>query len=42
MRTAYTISVDARHGVTTGISAADRAHTVRRMRIAGCPATTDR
>ncbi|HWL95891.1 MAG TPA: bifunctional 3,4-dihydroxy-2-butanone-4-phosphate synthase/GTP cyclohydrolase II [Nocardioidaceae bacterium] len=29
MRTAYTISVDARHGVTTGISAADRAHTVR-------------
>ena len=29
MRTAYTISVDARDGVTTGISAADRAHTVR-------------
>jgi 3,4-dihydroxy 2-butanone 4-phosphate synthase / GTP cyclohydrolase II len=29
MRTAYTISVDARHGITTGISAADRAHTVR-------------
>jgi 3,4-dihydroxy 2-butanone 4-phosphate synthase / GTP cyclohydrolase II len=29
MRTAYTISVDARNGVTTGISAADRAHTVR-------------
>ena len=29
MRTAYTISADARHGVTTGISAADRAHTVR-------------
>ncbi|MGZ4436706.1 MAG: bifunctional 3,4-dihydroxy-2-butanone-4-phosphate synthase/GTP cyclohydrolase II [Nocardioidaceae bacterium] len=28
-RTAYTISVDARDGVTTGISAADRAHTVR-------------
>lgn len=26
--TAYTISVDARHGVTTGISAADRAHTL--------------
>src|SRR5215469_15560610 len=25
MRTAYTISVDARDGVTTGISAADRA-----------------
>ena len=29
LRTAYTISVDARDGVTTGISAADRAHTVR-------------
>ncbi len=28
-RTAYTVSVDARDGVTTGISAADRAHTVR-------------
>ena len=28
-RTAYTISVDARDGVTTGISAADRAHTAR-------------
>jgi 3,4-dihydroxy 2-butanone 4-phosphate synthase / GTP cyclohydrolase II len=29
LRTAYTISVDARDGVTTGISARDRAHTVR-------------
>ncbi len=29
MRTAYTISVDARNGITTGISAADRARTVR-------------
>ncbi len=29
MRTAYTISVDARDGVTTGISAADRSHTAR-------------
>ena len=29
MRTAYTISVDAAHGVTTGISAADRARTIR-------------
>ncbi len=28
-RTAYTISVDARDGVSTGISAADRSHTVR-------------
>jgi len=27
--TAFTISVEARHGVTTGISAADRAHTIR-------------
>jgi 3,4-dihydroxy 2-butanone 4-phosphate synthase/GTP cyclohydrolase II len=29
MRTAFTISVDARDGITTGISAADRARTVR-------------
>ena len=29
MRTQFTISVDARDGVTTGISAADRAHTAR-------------
>ena len=29
MRTAYTVSTDAREGVTTGISAADRAHTIR-------------
>jgi 3,4-dihydroxy 2-butanone 4-phosphate synthase / GTP cyclohydrolase II len=28
-RTAYTVTVDAAHGVTTGISAADRAHTLR-------------
>jgi 3,4-dihydroxy 2-butanone 4-phosphate synthase/GTP cyclohydrolase II len=27
--TAYSVSVDARHGIHTGISAADRAHTVR-------------
>ncbi|MGL5809857.1 MAG: bifunctional 3,4-dihydroxy-2-butanone-4-phosphate synthase/GTP cyclohydrolase II [Nocardioides sp.] len=31
MRTAYTISVDARDGVTTGISAADRTRTVRTL-----------
>ncbi|MFD9946121.1 bifunctional 3,4-dihydroxy-2-butanone-4-phosphate synthase/GTP cyclohydrolase II [Nonomuraea sp. NPDC059023] len=31
MRTAYTISVDARDGVTTGISAADRAKTIRAL-----------
>jgi 3,4-dihydroxy 2-butanone 4-phosphate synthase/GTP cyclohydrolase II len=29
MQTAFTISVDAREGVTTGISAADRAHTIQ-------------
>jgi 3,4-dihydroxy 2-butanone 4-phosphate synthase/GTP cyclohydrolase II len=29
MRTQYTLSVDARDGVTTGISAADRSHTAR-------------
>ncbi|MHB1490113.1 MAG: 3,4-dihydroxy-2-butanone-4-phosphate synthase [Cellulomonas sp.] len=28
-RTAYTVTVDAAHGVTTGISAADRAFTLR-------------
>jgi 3,4-dihydroxy 2-butanone 4-phosphate synthase/GTP cyclohydrolase II len=28
MTTAFTVSVDARSGVTTGISAADRAHTI--------------
>jgi 3,4-dihydroxy 2-butanone 4-phosphate synthase/GTP cyclohydrolase II len=30
-QTAYTVSVDARNGVTTGISAAARAHTVRAL-----------
>ena len=29
LRTAYTVTVDAAAGVTTGISAADRAHTIR-------------
>jgi 3,4-dihydroxy 2-butanone 4-phosphate synthase/GTP cyclohydrolase II len=28
-QTAYSVSVDARDGVTTGISAADRAHTIK-------------
>jgi 3,4-dihydroxy 2-butanone 4-phosphate synthase/GTP cyclohydrolase II len=27
--TAFTVSIDARHGITTGISARERAHTVR-------------
>jgi 3,4-dihydroxy 2-butanone 4-phosphate synthase/GTP cyclohydrolase II len=31
MGTAFTISVDARHGITTGISAADRAKTIRTL-----------
>ncbi|MBO0787088.1 MAG: bifunctional 3,4-dihydroxy-2-butanone-4-phosphate synthase/GTP cyclohydrolase II, partial [Actinobacteria bacterium] len=31
MRTAFTVSVDARDGVTTGISAADRARTARML-----------
>src|SRR5580693_3079621 len=37
MGTAFTVSVDARAGVTTGISAADRATTIRLM---ADPATT--
>jgi 3,4-dihydroxy 2-butanone 4-phosphate synthase / GTP cyclohydrolase II len=35
--TAYTVSVDARAGVSTGISAADRAHT---LGLLGDPSTT--
>ena len=31
LRTAYTVTVDAAEGVTTGISAADRTHTVRTL-----------
>src|SRR5580693_5201433 len=34
--TAFTVSIEARRGVTTGISAADRAHTTR---LATSPAT---
>ncbi|MEN8126858.1 MAG: bifunctional 3,4-dihydroxy-2-butanone-4-phosphate synthase/GTP cyclohydrolase II [Planctomycetota bacterium] len=29
LSTAFTVTIDAREGVTTGISAADRAHTIR-------------
>jgi 3,4-dihydroxy 2-butanone 4-phosphate synthase / GTP cyclohydrolase II len=29
LQTAFTVSIEARHGVTTGISAHDRAHTVQ-------------
>ncbi len=35
--TAYTVTVDAREGITTGISATDRAHTIRTL---ADPATT--
>jgi 3,4-dihydroxy 2-butanone 4-phosphate synthase/GTP cyclohydrolase II len=35
--TAYAVTVDAREGVSTGISAADRAHTIR---LLADPATT--
>ena len=28
-QTAFTVSIEARHGITTGISAADRAHTIK-------------
>jgi 3,4-dihydroxy 2-butanone 4-phosphate synthase/GTP cyclohydrolase II len=31
MRTAFTVSVDAKDGITTGISAADRARTIRTL-----------
>ena len=34
--TAFTVSVEARMGVTTGISAADRAHTIRVAANASC------
>jgi 3,4-dihydroxy 2-butanone 4-phosphate synthase / GTP cyclohydrolase II len=37
--TAFTVSVEAREGVTTGISAADRAHTIQ---VAIDPASTPR
>lgn len=37
MGTPFTVSVDARHGVTTGISAADRART---LRVLADPAST--
>jgi len=32
-RTAFTLSADARTGITTGVSAADRARTVRVLRM---------
>jgi len=36
--TAFTISIEAKHGVTTGISAADRAHTIRTAASPDCTA----
>lgn len=36
-RTAFTVSIEAAKGITTGISAADRAHTIR---VAGSPKST--
>ncbi len=36
-KTAFTVSIEAAAGVTTGISAADRAHTIR---VASSPAAT--
>jgi 3,4-dihydroxy 2-butanone 4-phosphate synthase / GTP cyclohydrolase II len=38
MRTAFTVTVDARDGVTTGISAADRTTTIRRLVDSGAAA----
>ncbi len=38
-RTAFTVTVDAKDGITTGISAADRAHTIR---LLADPGTVDR
>ncbi|MDO8736815.1 MAG: bifunctional 3,4-dihydroxy-2-butanone-4-phosphate synthase/GTP cyclohydrolase II [Thermoleophilia bacterium] len=37
--TAFTVSVEARHGVTTGISAADRAHTIQTAIMPGAKPT---
>jgi len=41
--TAFTVSIEAREGVTTGISAADRAHTIQvAIDPASSPATSSR
>ena len=40
LRTAYTVTVDAASGVSTGISAADRAHTVRTLADSDATATS--
>ena len=49
-QTAFTVSVEAREGITTGISAHDRAHTIqvaidpssRARRTSSSPATSSR
>jgi 3,4-dihydroxy 2-butanone 4-phosphate synthase/GTP cyclohydrolase II len=38
LKTAYTVSIEARRGVTTGISAKDRAHTIRTTVLPGVTA----
>ncbi len=38
MRTAYTVTVDYRHGTTTGISASDRSVTIRALADESCTA----
>lgn len=38
MRTAFTVTVDYRHGTTTGISASDRAATLRALADRACKA----
>lgn len=38
METAFTVSIDARHGISTGISAADRARTIE---LLACPQTCE-
>jgi 3,4-dihydroxy 2-butanone 4-phosphate synthase / GTP cyclohydrolase II len=39
LRTAYTVTVDYRHGTSTGISAADRAATLRALADPSCSAS---
>lgn len=41
LKTAYTVTVDYRHGTSTGISAADRAKTCRALADAETCCSTD-
>ena len=36
LKTAYTVSIDAREGTSTGISASDRSTTIRLLSTEGC------